>query len=62
MRQGSFYKELFKVKNRNGLQPWQAAQAVQRSAYSDGSNYKANWALGQQVAGKRQLWRRLIQC
>jgi hypothetical protein len=48
----SFYKELFKVKNRNGLQPWQAAQAVQRSAFSDGSNYKNYWALGQQVAGK----------
>jgi hypothetical protein len=48
----SFYKELFKVKNRNSLQPWQAAQAVQRSAFSDGSNYKSYWALGQQVAGK----------
>lgn len=46
-----FYSELFKVKNRNQMQPWQAAQAVQRSAYSDGSNYKAQWALAQQASG-----------
>jgi hypothetical protein len=46
-----FYQALFKVKNRNQLQPWQAAQAVQRSAYSDGSNYKAQWGLAQQAAG-----------
>jgi hypothetical protein len=48
----SFYKTLFKVKNRNSMQPWQAAQAVQRSAFSDGSNYKSYWALGQQVPAR----------
>jgi hypothetical protein len=46
-----FYQALFKVKNRDSMQPWQAAQAVQRSAYSDGSNYKANWSLAQSAAG-----------
>jgi hypothetical protein len=45
----AFYKGLFGVKDRNRMDPWVAAQAVQRSATSDGSNYKANWALGQRV-------------
>jgi hypothetical protein len=46
-----FYQALFKVKNRDKIQPWQAAQAVQRSAYSDGRNYRANWSLAQSAAG-----------
>ena len=28
------------------MAPWAAAQAVQHSAFTDGSNYAANWALG----------------
>lgn len=46
-----FYQALFKVKNRNRIEPWQAAQAVQRSAFSDGSNYQKNWALGSSLSG-----------
>lgn len=52
----AFYRALFGVQNRNAMSPWQAAQAVQRSAYSDGSNYQANWGQGQlfynQYAGR----------
>jgi hypothetical protein len=46
----SFFTQLLRVKNRDKMQPWQAAQAVQRSATSDGSNYKKNWNLGQKVS------------
>lgn len=46
-----FFKALFKVKDRNSLSMWGAAQTVQRSAYSDGSNYRAYVALGQQLGG-----------
>lgn len=31
------------------LSPWVAAQDVQRSAFADGSNYKADWALAGQL-------------
>lgn len=40
--------------NRTTLLPWQAAQAVQRSAYSDGSNYQRNWSQGSHIASA--LW------
>jgi hypothetical protein len=43
---GKFYDTL-RGTNYSGLSPWQAAQAVQRSASSDGSNYQKNWALAQ---------------
>ena len=33
------------------LPPWVSAQDVQRSAFSDGSNYKANWPLSGQLLG-----------
>lgn len=40
---GKFFSTLKGVKNRGGMDPWLAAQAVQRSAYSDGSNYRQYW-------------------
>jgi cell wall-associated NlpC family hydrolase len=39
-----FVRRLLQVPGWQTMPPWQAAQAVQRSAFSDGSNYKANWA------------------
>nr|WP_238357227.1 CHAP domain-containing protein [Kribbella italica] len=33
------------------MDPWLAAQEVQRSAFSDGSNYKANYARAQRLSG-----------
>lgn len=38
-----FYEALGKVKDRGSMSPWAAAQAVQRSAFSDGSNYQKYW-------------------
>lgn len=43
-----FYDTLASV-NYGGMSPWQAAQAVQRSAFSDGSNYQKNYQLAQQA-------------
>lgn len=40
---GKFYDALQGVGNRNGMSQWQLAQAVQRSAFADGSNYKAQF-------------------
>jgi hypothetical protein len=40
--------------DRNSIQPWQAAQEVQNSGYSDGSNYRANWTRGSHIASA--LW------
>lgn len=42
----AFYRVLLQQRNRHAMSPWQVAQAVQRSAYSDGSNYRANWRQG----------------
>lgn len=42
----AFYRVLLASKNRNSMSPWAAAQSVQRSAYSNGSNYQANWQQG----------------
>lgn len=41
---GKFYDTL---KGVGAGDPWQRAQAVQRSAFADGSNYKAQWGLAQ---------------
>lgn len=41
---GKFYDGL---KGVGSGDPWQRAQAVQRSAFADGSNYKAQWGLAQ---------------
>lgn len=38
-----FYSVLRGVAGRDTMAPWLAAQAVQRSAYSDGSNYQQYW-------------------
>lgn len=40
---GKFFNALKGVTKRNEMSPWQAAQAVQRSAFSDGSNYQKYW-------------------
>lgn len=38
-----FYDALSGIGNRGQMSQWQAAQAVQRSAFADGSNYKAQY-------------------
>ena len=38
-----FYSSLKGIGARGGMDPWAAAQAVQRSAFSDGSNYHQYW-------------------
>lgn len=43
-----FFEGLQKV-NYKGMQPWQAAQAVQRSAFADGSNYQARMGTARQI-------------
>lgn len=48
---GLFYTALLKVSGWMALEPWMAAQTVQRSAFSDGSNYKANYNLALQLVG-----------
>jgi murein DD-endopeptidase MepM/ murein hydrolase activator NlpD len=44
-----FFDALKGVKDRDSLSPWMAAQDVQRSAYSDGSNYERFWADAQAI-------------
>lgn len=44
-----FYQALKGVTNRAALTPWMAAQTVQRSAYSDGSNYRPYWNEAQAI-------------
>jgi cell wall-associated NlpC family hydrolase len=39
----AFIKHLLAVPGWRALPPWLAAQAVQRSGVTDGSNYRANW-------------------
>ena len=42
-----FFEALKNVTNRDSMTPWMAAQTVQRSAFSDGSNYQVFWDEGQ---------------
>lgn len=42
---GMFIEHLLAVPDWQTIQPWVAAQDVQNSAFSDGSNYEANWTL-----------------
>jgi hypothetical protein len=42
---GLFYAALLKLPRWSAMRPWEAAQAVQRSAYDDGANYRSNFAL-----------------
>jgi hypothetical protein len=47
-----FFDALVKVVGWQKLYPWQAAQAVQRSAFTDGSNYLARLGQAQKaIAG-----------
>jgi cell wall-associated NlpC family hydrolase len=47
-----FVWRLMRVPHWETIAPWLAAQDVQRSAFADGSNYRANWAFsGQIVSG-----------
>lgn len=46
-----FYDALSKIPTRNTMTIPQAAQSVQRSAFSDGSNYANQLSLAQQIAG-----------
>lgn len=39
----AFFSHLKAISNRNDMDPWMEAQTVQRSAFSDGSNYKQYW-------------------
>ena len=39
----AFIKRLLAIPGWQGLAPWVAAQAVQRSSFDNGSNYRANW-------------------
>ncbi|NUR29843.1 MAG: hypothetical protein HOV67_22025 [Kribbellaceae bacterium] len=40
---GLFYAALANVPGWRSMEPWTAAQAVQRSAFSDGANYRSNY-------------------
>jgi peptidoglycan DL-endopeptidase CwlO len=42
---GMFIQRLLAVPNWQSIHPWVAAQAVQRSAFDDGSNYEVNWSV-----------------
>lgn len=44
-----FFNALKAVTNRGDMSPWMAAQTVQRSAFSDGSNYRQYWDEGQAI-------------
>lgn len=44
-----FFDALGKVPLRGHMSPWAAAQAVQKSAFSDGSNYEKNFPRAQQI-------------
>jgi TP901 family phage tail tape measure protein len=44
-----FFEALKGVGNRATMKPWMAAQSVQRSAFSDGSNYRGYWDEGMAI-------------
>lgn len=44
-----FFSSLRQVGDRRDLSPWVAAQAVQRSAFADGSNYRQYWDEAQAI-------------
>lgn len=47
-----FFSVLKGVQNRADMSPWMAAQTVQRSAFSDGSNYAKWWGAAQAIFTK----------
>jgi cell wall-associated NlpC family hydrolase len=46
-----FVRRLLAVQGWQSRPPWTAAQLVQRSAFADGANYRANWARAGAVLG-----------
>lgn len=46
---GKFYEGLSNLKGRQNMTPWQQAQGVQRSAFADGSNYRAQFEKAKQI-------------
>jgi hypothetical protein len=48
---GLFYSALLNLPGWESMQPWQAAQAVQRSAFADGENYRKNYDAAFRLAG-----------
>jgi hypothetical protein len=46
-----FYTALINVSGWMEMEPWLAAQEVQRSAFSDGRNYRAKYAQAQELVG-----------
>jgi cell wall-associated NlpC family hydrolase len=48
---GMFIQHLLQLAGWQTMAPWLAAQAVQRSAFSDGSNYEKNWSEAGTVLG-----------
>jgi len=44
-----FLRHLLQVPHWQTIKPWVAAQDVQRSAFSSGSNYRRHWAAAQQI-------------
>jgi len=47
-----FFQALKRIKKRDGMTPWMAAQSVQRSGTADGSNYKPYWDDAQAIFGR----------
>ena len=45
-----FFSHLKAIADRTSLSPWMAAQTVQRSAFSDGSNYQQYWDEAQAIS------------
>lgn len=48
---GLFYAALLNLPGWEAMRPWQAAQAVQRSAFADGENYRKNFDTAVRLAG-----------
>lgn len=53
-----FFDSLQRV-DYNRMAPWQAAQAVQRSAFADGSNYQAQWNTAQRAYQAMQSFNKI---
>ncbi|MEU4295336.1 CHAP domain-containing protein [Kribbella sp. NPDC026596] len=48
---GLFYAALANVPGWTSMEPWKAAQAVQRSAFADGDNYRSNYEAAVRLVG-----------
>jgi hypothetical protein len=49
---GLFYDALVKIDGWQSMEPWVAAQKVQQSEFSDGSNYRSNLSWAQEIVSK----------